>query len=98
MSIIVERLDNAIMRGGIATPAWVVNTMRAAREHIAKLEAHVTTDNTAVIYALEQRVATLEEILRKALASFTCTQRISDYAPEHWSNRAAGCLKESTNA
>jgi hypothetical protein len=54
----------------------------------------VITDNTAVIYALEQRIATLEEILRKALASFTCTQRIADYAPEHWSNRAAGYLKE----
>jgi len=60
MSIIVERLDNAIMRGDISTPAWVVNTMRAAREHIAKLEAHATTDNSAVITALEARIALLE--------------------------------------
>jgi hypothetical protein len=61
MSIIVERLDSAIMRGDINTPAWVVNTMRAAREHIAKLEAHVTTDNSAVIATLEDRIKVLEE-------------------------------------
>ena len=63
MSIIVERLDNAIMRGDIATPAWVVNTMLAAREHIAKLEAHITTDNSAVIATLEARIALLEAAL-----------------------------------
>ena len=43
MSIIVERLDNAIMRGDISTPAWVVNTMRDARTHIALLEARNDT-------------------------------------------------------
>jgi hypothetical protein len=39
MSEIIERLDSAVMRCDIATPAWVVNTMRDARRRIAELEA-----------------------------------------------------------
>ena len=38
MSEIVDRLNNAIMRGPIETPAWVCNTMRDAITHIALLE------------------------------------------------------------
>jgi len=38
VSELVDRLNNAIMRGPIETPAWVINTMRDAAQRIALLE------------------------------------------------------------
>ena len=59
-----SRLNEVLMRGPIDTPAWVRTILRDAIGHIASLEwrekHHITTDNTAVIAALEKRVEELE--------------------------------------
>ena len=46
----------------------------------------------AYVRPLEKREAELTEALRAALASFKCTQRLTDYAQDHWSNRATKLL------
>lgn len=46
----------------------------------------------AYVRPLEKREAELSAALRDALASFKCTQRLDDYAPDHWSNRARALL------
>lgn len=61
MSDIVERLNKAIMQGPIKTPAWIINTMRDAKDHIALLEAEVKALTKADIRSVSARELELEQ-------------------------------------
>ena len=42
-------------------------------------------------------ISELEAILREALSSFKCTQRVLAYPEYHWSRRACALLNEDTD-